>query len=248
MVTFGRMATGELRARVRERLVSAEQGLERALAGAPPKDDAVVQFLATGTRDEVRTRRDRLARALGDFGAPTIAATHAVCQEGLGGLGVLGALGSDTAFVEDLSDLQSQVVDDLYVRRFGRRGLPEFTRAEAMAIARAAIENPAAPIEPADAPEESLAAMRVRLAEAAREELEARKRRMRVMSYDDLLTRLDCTLQGDGGGLAVGRLRARYRVVLVDEFQDTDPVQWRIVRTAFGAGETTLVLIGDPKQ
>src|SRR4051794_41822120 len=85
MVTFGRMATGELRARVRERLVSAEQGLERALAGAPPKDDAVVQFLATGTRDEVRTRRDRLARAPADFDAATLATTHAFCQGGLRG-------------------------------------------------------------------------------------------------------------------------------------------------------------------
>ena len=35
---------------------------------------------------------------------------------------------------------------------------------------------------------------------------------------------------------------------MVDEFQDTDPVQWDIVRTAFGDGGTTLVLIGDPKQ
>ena len=36
LVTFTRMATGELRDRVRERLVSAEQGLARVLAGAPP--------------------------------------------------------------------------------------------------------------------------------------------------------------------------------------------------------------------
>src|SRR3954447_7075989 len=248
MVTFGRMATGELRARVRERLVSAEQGLSRALAGAPPPDDEVVRLLAAGTEEEVRTRRGRLARALADFDSATIATTHAFCQEVLGGLGVLGDIGSDTAFVEDLSDLQAEVVDDLYVRRFGRRGEPEFSRAEAMAIATAAIENPAAPIEPADASDGCPAAMRVRLAKAAREELETRKRRARVMSYDDLLTHLDDTLQGDGGGLAVARLRARYRVVLVDEFQDTDPVQWRIMRTAFGDGETTLVLIGDPKQ
>ena len=36
-------------------------------------------------------------------------------------------------------------------------------------------------------------------------------------------------------------------MVLVDEFQDTDPVQWRILREAFH-GHRTLVLIGDPKQ
>ena len=68
------------------------------------------------------------------------------------------------------------------------------------------------------------------------------------MTYDDLLTRLHCTLVGESGEVAAARLRARYRVVLVDEFQDTDPVQWEIMRTAFGDGEVTLVLIGDPKQ
>ena len=36
--------------------------------------------------------------------------------------------------------------------------------------------------------------------------------------------------------------------MLVDEFQDTDPVQWEIMHRAFGLGGTTLVLIGDPKQ
>jgi hypothetical protein len=43
-------------------------------------------------------------------------------------------------------------------------------------------------------------------------------------------------------------MRKRFRVVLVDEFQDTDPVQWRIMRRAFAEGDGTLVLIGDPKQ
>ena len=127
MVTFGRMATGELRERVRERLVSAELGLERALAGAPPEDDEVLRLLATGSPDEVRMRRERLARALADFDSATIATTHAFCQEVLGGLGVLGDIGSDTTFVEDISDLRGEVVDDLYVRRFGRRDTPEFT-------------------------------------------------------------------------------------------------------------------------
>ena len=68
------------------------------------------------------------------------------------------------------------------------------------------------------------------------------------MTYDDLLTRLDDILHGPAGEVGVRRLRERYRVVLVDEFQDTDPVQWSILRRAFGGGDSTLVLIGDPKQ
>ena len=36
--------------------------------------------------------------------------------------------------------------------------------------------------------------------------------------------------------------------MLVDEFQDTDPIQWEILQRAFGDGGATLVLIGDPKQ
>ena len=66
------------------------------------------------------------------------------------------------------------------------------------------------------------------------------------MTYDDLLTRLRDALARSE--VACKRLRDRYKVVLIDEFQDTDPVQWEIVRRAFGSGETTLVLIGDPKQ
>ena len=88
-------------------------------------------------------------------------------------MGIAGDVEPDTTFVDDIADLREEVVDDLYVRRFHRDGMPQFGRAEAMEIARAAIENPAAPIEPADAPDDTIAAMRVRLAGAARRELDA---------------------------------------------------------------------------
>ena len=249
LVTFTRMATGELRERVRERLVSAERGLGRALAGAGPDDrDAVVRMLADGPSADVEKRHWRLGRALAGFDAATIATTHGFCQEVLGSLGVAGDVEPDAEFVEDVSELLADVVDDLYVRRFHGRDTPDFNRAEAMRIAWLAVSNPAAPIEPRNAPEESVAAMRVRLACAVRTELERRKRALGVMTYDDLLTRLDDTLAGPGGTSAAARLSERYRVVLVDEFQDTDPVQWDIMRLAFAEAGVTLVLIGDPKQ
>ena len=63
-----------------------------------------------------------------------------------------------------------------------------------------------------------------------------------------MLTRLrDALADPQHGEAACRRLRERFGVVLVDEFQDTDPVQWDILRRAF-AGHATMILIGDPKQ
>jgi len=248
LVTFTRMATGELRDRVRERLVSAEQALDAVLAGAPAAGgDEVVRLLADGPEERVSVRRDRLSRALAGFDAATIVTTHGFCQEVLGGLGIAGDVERDGVFVEDVGLLVDEVVDDLYVRRF-HHSPAQFGRDEAAAIVRMALDNPDAPVEPREAPDTTIAAMRRRLALKARDELERRKRRAGVMTYDDLLTRLQATLRGPGGEAVAARLRARHRVVLVDEFQDTDPVQWDIMQRAFGAGDGTLVLIGDPKQ
>ena len=239
IVTFTRMATGELRERVRERLVESERGLATGAA-----QDEVVRLQARGSAVEVAERRERLARALADFDAATITTTHGFCQEVLGGLGVAADAERDAVFMEDVSDLLEEVVDDLYVRRFRAETTPLIDRRQARRIAQAAVDNPGAPVEPAG--EDGLPGMRRRLVVAVRDELEARKRRAGLMTYDDLLTRLAATLEGPDGKTAARRLAQRYPIVLVDEFQDTDPIQWEILRRAFARG--TLVLIGDPKQ
>lgn len=250
VVTFTRNATSELRDRVRERLVSAEEGLEAVLAGGNvPLGDDVLALLADGTDAEVEQRRARLQAALADFDAATIVTTHGFCQAVLEGLGIAGDLEPDVTFVEDVRDLVDEVVDDLYVRRFQGEAHPPFDRAQAGEIARAAaVRNPTAPLDPADLDGDTPAALRRRLAEAVRIEVERRKRRLGVMTYEDLLTRLEAALNGPAGDAIARRLRDRYEVVLVDEFQDTDPTQWAIMRRAFGAEGCTLVLIGDPKQ
>jgi exodeoxyribonuclease V beta subunit len=240
LVTFTRMATGELRERVRQRLVATERGVRTG------EGDEVVQLLADGPPEVVARRCHNLSRAVADFDAATIATTHGFCQEVLAGLGVAGDVDRDSQFVEDVGDLVEQVVDDLYVRRFHREEEHPITRDEAGRIARIAVENPVAPIEPSGG--EGLPAMRARLAQAVRDELQHRKDRAALMTYDDLLTKLDETLRGPAGEIGVRRLRERYRIVLVDEFQDTDPVQWSILSCAFAHPGGTLVLIGDPKQ
>src|SRR4051812_16720391 len=185
VVTFTRMATSELRERVRDRLVTAELGLARALAGVdPPAHDSVLELLAKGTPSEVETRRRRIADAVSGFDAATIATTHGFCRHVLAGLGVTGDVEHDVSFVDDLSDLVEEVVDDLYVRRFHQVVAPPFNRAEALRIGKAAMDNPLARLEPnARRPEDEgqTWAMRRRLAETVRREVDSRKRHLGVM-------------------------------------------------------------------
>ncbi|KAF1686876.1 exodeoxyribonuclease V subunit beta [Pseudoxanthomonas broegbernensis] len=89
-----------------------------------------------------------------------------------------------------------------------------------------------------------------RLRDDARRRLALHKRQRRVQTYDDLIDRLADALDGAQADALVARLRAQYRIALVDEFQDTDPRQWRIFDRVFGArsGDPALFVIGDPKQ
>jgi exodeoxyribonuclease V beta subunit len=73
------------------------------------------------------------------------------------------------------------------------------------------------------------------------------------ISYQDMLTRVADFLVREGADDGIRKIRNRYRVAFVDEFQDTDDVQWRIFSHLFlhdantGSGNR-LFLIGDPKQ
>ena len=82
--------------------------------------------------------------------------------------------------------------------------------------------------------------------------LETEKQQRSEMGFDDLLTRLDAALQGPRGPQLAATLRRQFPVALIDEFQDTDPVQYRIFdriyRVADNHPDTGLLMIGDPKQ
>ncbi len=248
VVTFTRMATGELRERVRERLIRAERVLDDALAGVPPPPTT------TSARCWPPARTRRCGSAATAWPAPSPPSTPRRSPPPTASVSKRSAASASPATSvttarssRRVEDLVEEVVDDLYVRAF-RGEQPFLSRDQAREIALAAISNPSARLVPENADRGSDPARRVALAKAARLEVERRKRHAQIMTFDDLLTRLDDALTGAGGDAVADRLRARYKVVLVDEFQDTDPVQWRIMQRAFDHPGGTLVLIGDPKQ
>ena len=247
VVTFTRAASQELRERVRAQLDEAVQVLTDPTTRHPTNrlHDWLLDTDPAGHAQRLR----RLTAALVSFDAATIATIHQFCQLVLRSLGVAGDTDAGATLVEDLEQLTGEVVDDLYLARFGDQETPPWTRAQALELARQVVGDPRAVIEPvavlADAPD-SPAAMRVRFATDVLAEIERRKRRLGVLSYDDLLSQLADALE-DPAAPARSRMRRRWKLVLIDEFQDTDPVQWQVFSRAF-ADTTTMVLIGDPKQ
>jgi exodeoxyribonuclease V beta subunit len=85
------------------------------------------------------------------------------------------------------------------------------------------------------------------LFEYAKAEIRKRKEAQNMLSFDDLLLDMHAALRKGGEALAEG-IRSRFKAALIDEFQDTDPVQYEIFKRIFHHQDSILFLIGDPKQ
>ncbi|MGK7368905.1 MAG: UvrD-helicase domain-containing protein, partial [Candidatus Halalkalibacterium sp. M3_1C_030] len=84
-----------------------------------------------------------------------------------------------------------------------------------------------------------------------RNTLDDRKEDLQQLSYDDLLIRLRNALMDSERGNRLSRsLNKAYPIALVDEFQDTDPIQYQIFKSIYknSQDDSALFMIGDPKQ
>ena len=260
VVTFTRAATAELKDRVRKRMVETLRALEGRPAG--PVDDHMdehMRVLLDADEEELRRRADRLGQALNSFDRAQIFTIHGFAMRLLRKLGFRSRLPSGAAPGDIDEMLIRRAAGDLALARFAD---PEGTEKEE--------EGAAAPIDPippkdlagigkklADTPDARIlpdpaaveGGMRIR-AELALEMKELAARRMRAartVTYDDTLVEArDALADPAVGEGAKELLRRRYKAAMVDESQDTDPIQWQVIRAVFD--ESRLVVIGDPKQ
>lgn len=91
-------------------------------------------------------------------------------------------------------------------------------------------------------------AVRGELIEYAKHCLRERRSALNIRFFDDLMTDLHLALMGPNGEMLAERMRGKYRAALIDEFQDTDQIQYKIFSRLFKNASAPLFLIGDPKQ
>lgn len=264
IVTYTNKASAELRERLRLRLdeaigaLSNESGL---------RDAALAELIeVVRKRNSERQALDNLRRARRELDLATVSTIHSFCQQALARWPVLFRRFEPAQFMEDAGPLRDELVDD-----YLSSGLYEpaesdladksvLTRDKLMTIAtelsrhrkcRILPELPGPETRQAN-PAPGLAG--VEFAHWFRQELQHRLEQRRLLTYDDLLLLVEKALADEQSAPPLTeRLRRAFPVVLIDEFQDTDLVQWNIFRRGWLQGwqdqsTVRLYLVGDPKQ
>jgi exodeoxyribonuclease V beta subunit len=265
VATFTDAATKELKERTRARLIEGKDALLNP-DGPAAQDELITGWLKRLEEEEdlsAQLALRRLKLALVDFDEASISTLHGFCKRML----VEHAFDSGTAFQQELikneSHLVEMVLDDAWIRTL-YNGKPDllqdlesvFTHKNAKEFFKESLSsNPEHIIDQyvhgeIDSRKMNANAFAHRfkrlLVVEGRKALESLKEQAGVMGYRDLLLRVLEGMPGPDSALAK-KIGDRYEAVLVDEFQDTDPIQCRIIRHAFD-GRAQLYFIGDPKQ
>ncbi len=96
--------------------------------------------------------------------------------------------------------------------------------------------------------EKRLLGLKITLFHYLQDELKQRKQEKNIQFFDDLLLNLYKALEGEGSKDLSQNIRGKFKAALIDEFQDTDPIQYGIFKKLFSVKNNILFLIGDPKQ
>jgi exodeoxyribonuclease V beta subunit len=240
VVTYTIAAAAELRARIRSRLAEVR---DRLSGGAAPEGDDYLEALARS--GDAPGALERAQRALAEFDTAAISTMHGFAAAWLGD--ERGGVGpTEERRRQAVADVLTSAAFDPTSALFDAANLSDedFDR-----VVRLAVDNPDLSLTPRDGAVADLPALAHRdAAQRAVELFESRGRRDGLRTYADLLTDLAASIRDDDAPV-LRALRRRFRVGLIDEFQDTDPTQWGLFKRLFlGVPGHALVVVGDPKQ
>ncbi len=248
VVTFTEKATQELIGRIRAVLREAD----RVWSTTPPARDE--------KNDDLFVLRDRFTHtggpivraALAELDELGVSTIHGFCHRVLSESALESRVHFGGTFLEDDTEMLQRLAQD-WIRR---RVLHDGATADLLTasgddplgwvktLVRPYMRHPHTTIEAAPDPAARLLRDFVL---TVSQSFEQEKRARHLMGFDDLLRRLHDILVAEGpSGLLASRIRERFQVALIDEFQDTDPTQFPIFSIAFHG--CPLFLIGDPKQ
>ena len=260
VMTFTEKATKELRDRVRKVLADLSRLFAGDVAGFKPEELERLEKLRACTRATIggespdAVARTRIDLALMEFDQAAISTIHGFCRRAL----VRFAFETDSAFKAEFADTKAQ---DLARRvrdwwRCNRASIPESVKDNVdIGMIHSYVSGLAGKTDwnVDDGPEDDAGTYVLARAEEIVNAYEADRPTRTTQTYDDLLRSLRIALRDAEKGPALAAcLRNEFKAALIDEFQDTDPVQYEIFRRVFldsaAQPAPALFFVGDPKQ
>ena len=272
IVTFTRAATGELSERVRKILKSALASLaaleaeERGEEPSADPDPSIRALWEEWKQTEAGScARERIARAIEEFDRCAIHTIHSFCQKMLQAWAFSGGMPFDGQ-IGDGAKAEADAIE-----AWKRRWIAEFKdrpgdqdRVDAFsgkALLKALLSHPGCeghlvfPEFPQ--PEGGQPGGEKTFGDALRDfavsvpaEIERRKAEAGIFTYDDIIRRMAAALRSSPAFAEI--VRSQFQAVLIDEFQDTDSLQYFIFSSLFledgGSSFQGAVFVGDPKQ
>ena len=239
VVTFTDAATAELRDRLRTVLDECRMELEMP-TGKGRAWEALEGGRRRGATDGELERRIAAALALYDRAA--IYSIHGFCNHVLTQYAFEAGHECDTELQQDTAGAVQDACRDWWRKNLYGTEAPPAAAAEGFAGLQAKVclrlGHPDAGVDGGDGPVlDDVAAL-----------YERQRRERNELTFDAMLTDLRTALKGPTSERLKEAVRNDYRAALVDEFQDTDAIQYQIFRTLFADGNTPLLFVGDPKQ
>jgi exodeoxyribonuclease V beta subunit len=264
MVTFTKAAASEMRERTRAKLSEALTALNSEITPDRVKAEDIwmkpIVDCSGKTRDD---RISRLVEAISGIDSATITTIHGFFQQALREVGLRSADTADSEIAQGKSSIAKQILRDELVTLFASgtvslmNALPGKTPSDLEKQLLEIIDGLDSNISAIAAPEVDEGTVAFEwstFVNQVRQKINEQRSASGTISFDDLITGLRDLLEPS--------MRARYRLVLIDEFQDTDDTQWDIFSKIFDVeylksiqgpirtDETFLamIMVGDPKQ
>ena len=274
MVTFTKAAASEMRERTRAKLTEALAALNSGITPDLVKPENVwlkqIVDCSGQTRDQ---RLSRLRDAISGIDSSTITTIHGFFQQALREVGLRSADTANSEIAQGNDSIAKQILRDELVTLFasGDVGLmnampgktPSDLEIEINEIINGLDSNISAKAAP-DVDDGTEAYEWSSFVKQVRQKINEQRSASGAISFDDLITGLRDLLESTNALSAdvIEAMRARYRLVLIDEFQDTDDTQWEVFSKIFDVeymksvqGPTrtdgtflAMIMVGDPKQ
>ncbi len=228
VVTFTEAATNELSERLQKRI-----------------REAIKQELPPDADEQAKVVRQRLRLADAEFDEAAISTIHGFCMRILRDFSFECGLPPNLLPAESTSEEMKRFAARFRTREIlaGNKQIESLTNEGIRKILEALAKNPDIAVRPDNGNEDD---PRFYVATRGLQAWTEERKKNEQLSFDEVLLRLRDALR-QSPQLA-DKIAARYRVALVDEFQDTDPVQWEIFKLIFIKKRRPLFCVGDPKQ